>query len=173
MPEVTLPINEEVVKALDRSTLGLQALAIPRHEGRKPWRHPTNEQEVQLVRRVAQHPCNMLAFEFWGELVQRANSVAADARTPIQWTIARSIGARPLWAPFRAPKSRGSKAKARGRRTARPSEQGGVGQHALASKGAQERPGKLITPRSNLEEQPRGELEDVDGMGPNDGMTIG
>lgn len=184
MPEVRLPVNEPVLKVMDRSKLGLQALAIPRHQGRKPWRHPVNDQEVFLVKNVAQQPCNSLAFEFWGEIVQRANNVPSALRSPVQWTISRSIAPRPMWAPFRAPKSRSSKTKARSRRHAKSAETPAVSETTeqvadVAQPGGNDEAGSSGTTVGDTTMAPTddtpitGDPFESEGMGPNDTMHIG
>ena len=99
---------------MDKSTTDMQEF----RQG-TGWRPPASVAEVQKLQEIALRPTNIEALNFKGRLVNEASRVPADSRNEVQQALATLPGDRPLWAEYRAPKSRSQKVRARQKKAER------------------------------------------------------
>lgn len=108
-PNVTVGMELAPVKHYQRRRLQLldksyTMVGLPKITNRTDgpmWRYPYTEEEADHLRQVAHQPCNLIAYEFWGQYLNECATVPKNQRTALQGYVAQQKNPRPSWAPYR------------------------------------------------------------------------
>lgn len=87
------------------------------------WRWPNSVAEVDKLFEIAHHPCNLDAYNHWGEYLQYASRIPSSERTDAMNHATQKKHSRPSWAPYRPTKTKFAKSRSQARRRDRAREE--------------------------------------------------